>query len=129
MVWKIALKFFTRLEYEYAQVTKDLLCENATLLYCLVMVCNYISLFFLYLKECVVILEIESTVSCGRQEGQGFQSTEPFLNVHIYWIAWNVPSLLVTSSPDVLLAVKTQCCMEDKLFVYHKCTWVTRQSL
>ena len=47
-----SLKFATRLEYEYAQVTVDLFCENVTLLHCSVVVCNYVSPFFLYLKEC-----------------------------------------------------------------------------
>ena len=30
-----------------------------------VMVCNYVLLFFLYLKECVIISKLGSTVSCG----------------------------------------------------------------
>ena len=60
-----ALKFVTRLEYEYTQLAVDLFCENVTLVHCLVLVCNNVSLFFLYLKECVVILKFGSTVSCG----------------------------------------------------------------
>ena len=59
------LKFITRLEYEYAQVTVDLFCDNVTLVHCLLVVCNYASPFFLYLKECVIILKFESTVLCG----------------------------------------------------------------
>ena len=59
------LKFVIRLEYEYAQVTVDLFCENVTLVHCSVVVCNYVSPFFLYLKECVIISKFGSTVSCG----------------------------------------------------------------
>ena len=47
------------------QVTVDLFCENITLVHFLVVVCNYVSPFFLYLKECVIISKFESTVSCG----------------------------------------------------------------
>ena len=65
MVWYRALKFVTRLEYEYAQVAVDLFCENVTLVHCSVVVCNYVSPFFLYLKECVIISKFGSTVSCG----------------------------------------------------------------
>ena len=64
MVWYRALKFVTRLEYEYTQVTVDLFCKNVTLVHCSMVVCNYFSPFFLYLKECVVILKFGSTVSC-----------------------------------------------------------------
>ena len=60
-VWyNIALKFVTHLEHEYAQVTVDLFCVNVTLVHCSVVVCNYVSPFFLYLKECVVILKFGS---------------------------------------------------------------------
>ena len=65
MGWYRALKFATRLEYEYAQVAVDLFCENVTLVHFSVVVCNYISSFFLYLKECVIILKFGSTVLCG----------------------------------------------------------------
>ena len=37
----------TRLEYEYAQVTVDLFCENVTLVHCSVVVYNYVLPFFL----------------------------------------------------------------------------------
>ena len=47
MVWYRALKFITRLEYEYAQVPVDLFCENVTLIHCSVVVCNYVPPFFL----------------------------------------------------------------------------------
>ena len=40
MVLYRALKFVTHLEYEYAQVTVDLICENITLVHCSVLVCN-----------------------------------------------------------------------------------------
>ena len=56
---------YTFFKYEYAQVTVDLFCKNVTLVYCLVVVCNYVLLFFLCLKECVIILKFGSTVSCG----------------------------------------------------------------
>ena len=46
------LEIITCLEYEYAQVAVDLFCENVTLVYCLVVVCNQISQFFLYFDEC-----------------------------------------------------------------------------
>ena len=65
MVLYRALKFITCLEYEYTQVAVDLFCENATLVHCLVVVCSHVSPFFLYLKECVIISEFVSTVSCG----------------------------------------------------------------
>ena len=65
MVWYRALKFVTHLKYKYAQVTVDLFCKNVTLVYCLVVVCNYILPFFLCLKEYVVILKFGSTMSCG----------------------------------------------------------------
>ena len=39
----------------------DIFCENVTLVHCSVVVCNYV----LCLKECVIILEFGSTVSCG----------------------------------------------------------------
>ena len=64
MVRYRALKFVTRFEYEHAQVIVDLFCENVTLAHCLVLVCNYVSTFFLYLKECVVISKSGFTVSC-----------------------------------------------------------------
>ena len=41
------------------------LCRNVTLAHCSVLVCNYVSPFFLYLKECIVIWKFGSTVSCG----------------------------------------------------------------
>ena len=63
MVWHKALKFVTHLEYEYAQVAMDLFCENVTLVHCLVVVCDYVSPFFLYLKERIVISKFGSTVS------------------------------------------------------------------
>ena len=65
MDWYRALKFTTLLDYEYAQVVVDLFRENVTLIHCSVVVCNYVSPFFLYLKECVVISKFGSTVSCG----------------------------------------------------------------
>ena len=34
------------------QVAVDLFCENVTLVNCSVVVCNYVSPFFLYLKKC-----------------------------------------------------------------------------
>ena len=63
MVWYRALKFVTRFEYGYSQVAVDLFCRNVTLAHCSVLVCNYISPFFLYLKECIVIWKFGSTVS------------------------------------------------------------------
>ena len=63
------------------------------------------------------------------QERRGLQSTEPLFNKHVYWNAWNVLSLTVTASPDDLLAVKIQCCLEELLFVYHRSSWITQQSL
>ena len=62
MVSYKALKFVTRLEYEYAQVAVDLFCKNVTLVYYSVVVYNYVSSFLLYLKECVVILKSGSSV-------------------------------------------------------------------
>ena len=59
------MKFVTRLEYEYAQVAVDLFHENVTLVHCSVVVCDYVSPFFLYLKERIVISKFESTVLCG----------------------------------------------------------------
>ena len=64
MVWYRALKFVTHLQNEYIQVAVDLFCENVALVHCSVVVCNYLSPFFLCLKECVVILKFGSTVSC-----------------------------------------------------------------
>ena len=65
MVLNRALKFVTRSDYEYAQVAVDLFCEKVTLVHCSVVVCNYISPFFLHLKKCVIISKFGSTVSCG----------------------------------------------------------------
>ena len=45
------MKFATCLDYEYAQVAVDLFCEHVTLVHCSVVVCNYVSPFFLYLKR------------------------------------------------------------------------------
>ena len=60
-----SFEIFTRLEYEYAQVAVGLFCKNITLVHCLVVACNHVSPFFLYLKECVIILKFGSTVLCG----------------------------------------------------------------
>ena len=57
--------FEIHLEYEYAEVTADLLCENVTLVHCSMVVCNYVAPFSLYLKECVVISKFGSTVLCS----------------------------------------------------------------
>ena len=65
MVWYRGLKFVTRLDYEYAQVGVDLFCENVPLVHCSVVVCNYVTPFFLHPKEYVVISEFGSTVSYG----------------------------------------------------------------
>ena len=65
MVWYRALKFITRLEYEYAQVAVDLFCENVPPVHCSLVVCNCVSPFFFHLKECVVISKFGSTVPCG----------------------------------------------------------------
>ena len=65
MVWYRVLKFATHLEYEYAQVAVDFFCKNVTLVHCSVVVCNYVSPFFLYLKECVIASKFGSTLSCG----------------------------------------------------------------
>ena len=43
MVWYRALKFVTRLKYEYARIAVDLFCENVTLVHCSPVVCNYVS--------------------------------------------------------------------------------------
>ena len=65
MVWHIALKYVTRLEYEYAQIAVDIFHENVILVHCSVVVCDYFLPFFLYLKERIVISKFGSTVSCG----------------------------------------------------------------
>ena len=67
MAWYRALKFVTRLEYEYAQVAVDLFCENVTLVLCSAVVCNYVSPFFLYLKECVII-SIHSVMQLDKRD-------------------------------------------------------------
>ena len=59
------MEFVTRLQYKYAQVAVDLFYKNVTLVHCSVAVCAYVSPFFLYFKECVVISEFKSTVLCG----------------------------------------------------------------
>ena len=56
------MKFPTHLQYEHTEVAVDLFSENVALVHYLVVVCIYVSSFFLYLKECVVILEFGSTV-------------------------------------------------------------------
>ena len=66
MVCCRGLKFITRLEYKYTQVTVDIFCENVTLFHCSVVVYNYILPFFLCLKECVIFWNLDrSTMSCG----------------------------------------------------------------
>ena len=65
MVWHIALKSITRLEYEYAQVAVDLFYENVSLVHYLVVVCNNVLPLVLYLKECVIISKFGPTVLCG----------------------------------------------------------------
>ena len=64
MVCYRTTKFVAHLHYEYAQSTVDLFYENVTPVHCLVAVCIHVLPFFLYLKECVVILEFVSTVLC-----------------------------------------------------------------
>ena len=61
------MKFITcvLLQYEYTQVAVDLFCKNFTIVLCLMAVCFHVLPFFLHLKECFVILEFGSTVSCG----------------------------------------------------------------
>ena len=48
----------------------DLFCENVTLVHCSVVVCNYVSPFFLHLKECVIILKfgIHSVVRLDKRD-------------------------------------------------------------
>ena len=58
-----AMKFIARLEYEYTQVAVDLFCENITLEHCLLVVCDHVFPFLLYLKECVIILGYGTMVS------------------------------------------------------------------
>ena len=55
----------SHLQYEYAQVAVDLFYENFTPVHCSVAVCIHVLPFFLYLKECVIILKFGSAVSCG----------------------------------------------------------------
>ena len=52
------------LEYEYAQVTGDLFCENVTLAHSSVVVCNYVLPFFLCLKRVCCNLEIWIHMQC-----------------------------------------------------------------
>ena len=59
------MEFVTRLQYEYAQVAVDLFYETLTPVHCSVAVYIHVSLFFLHLKECVIISKFGSTVSCG----------------------------------------------------------------
>ena len=81
------MKFVTRLEYEYVQVAVDLFHENVTLVHCSIVVCDYVSPFFLYLKERIVISKFESTVSCGLTRETNLQGTSPLLNIRAYWTA------------------------------------------
>ena len=107
------MKFITCLEYKYTQVTVDLFCVNVTFFHCSVVACNYVSSFFLDLKECVVISKFGSTVSCGLTRETRFAKYKP--------IAWcthlleciNVPPSTVTLSPNDLLAVKMKCSMGE----------------
>ena len=107
------MKNHTRLAlYECLQVTVDLLCENIILVHCSVVVYNHTSPFFLCLKECAIITECGSTVLWGLIRETRLTKLKLFFNVHIYWTAWNVPSLIVISLSNDLLAVKTKYCME-----------------
>ena len=99
MVWCRALKFITLLEYEYAQVTVDLFCENVTLVHCSVVVCNYVSPFYFGLKECVVISKFGSTVSCGLTRETRLAKYKPiFWRTHLLDSVdcMNVPTSMVT---------------------------------
>ena len=60
--------------YECLQVTVDSFCENIILVHCLVVVCNHNSLFFLCLREYVVISEFGSTVSCGLTRDRDYKA-------------------------------------------------------
>ena len=70
------MRFVTRLEYEYAQVTVDLFCENVTLGHYSVVVCNEFLPFFLYLKESVIISKFGSIVSCSLTRETGLTKHE-----------------------------------------------------
>ena len=99
MVWNRALKFTPRLEYEYAQVAVDLFCENVILVHCSVVVCNYISPFFLkeYRK-----FEIGSTVLCDLTRETRLTRHKPIAQCTrlLACMKLNVPSSMVTLSPD-----------------------------
>ena len=69
------MEFVTRLQYEYSQVAVDLFYENLTPVHCSVAVCIHVSPFFLYLKECVIISNLDPQFRVAWQERQGLQRT------------------------------------------------------
>ena len=81
------MEFVTRLQYEYAQVAVDLFYENLTPVHYSVAVYIHVSPFFLYLKECVIIQNLDPQCHAAWQERQGLQRTKPLLNIHAHWTA------------------------------------------
>ena len=74
------MKFVARLKYGYIQVAVDLFCENLTLVHSLVVVCNHILPFFLYLKECVIMcacVELIKTEFCAASFGRVICARRP----------------------------------------------------
>ena len=81
------MEFVTHLQYEYAQVAVDLFYENLTPVHCSVAVCIHVSPFYLYLKEYVIIRNLDPQCRAAWQERQGLQRTKPLLNVYAHWTA------------------------------------------
>ena len=52
----------------------NLFCENVTVAHCLVVVCNYVSPLFLYLKECIVISKFGSSVVQLRKRDKAYKA-------------------------------------------------------
>ena len=108
----------------------ELILWECHLVHCSVVVCNYVSLFFLYLKECVIILNfwIHSVVWLDKKE-KAYKAQTHCCYAHDNWSAWNVSPLTITLSPNGPLEVKTKCCMGEQLFVYYKSSWIACQRL
>ena len=81
IVWYRAMKFITRLRYVCMNAFRSLWIyfEKIALVHRSVVVYNHTSPFFLCLKECVIISEFGSTVSCGLIRDKAYKAQSYFL--------------------------------------------------
>ena len=105
--------FVICLEYEYAQVTVDLFCENFTLVHCSVVICNSVSPFFISQRACSNFeIWIHGVVRLDKRD-KVYKAQAHCLMYALNGLHENVPPSMVTILSDGPLEVKMKSSMEN----------------